>query len=87
MKQNLGVIHVANSLAVTSAMIYLVCIVAVWIVPQFVTTLGNYLLHGIDVNRLVTARSVTFSLISLIVGTIAGWLAGALFAIVYNKIK
>ena len=86
MGHKLNAIKVANSLAVTTAVVYLVCIVAVWLAPEITTTIGNYLLHGVDVSRLVEARTFSYSLISLIIGTIVGWLTGALFATVYNKL-
>ena len=86
MGHKLNAIKVANSLAVTTAIVYLVCIIAVWITPEITTTIGNYLLHGVDVSRLVEARTFSYSLISLIIGTIVGWLTGALFATVYNKL-
>jgi len=87
MEHKLNAIKIANSLAVTTAIVYLVCIVSVWIAPGITTTIGNYLLHGVDISRLVVARTFSYSLISLIIGTIAGWLTGALFAIVYNKFR
>ena len=86
MEHKLNAIKVANSLAVTTAVVYLVCIVAVWLAPEITTTIGNYLLHGVDVSRLVEARTFSYSLTSLIIGTIVGWLTGALFATVYNKL-
>ena len=87
MKHKLNTIKVANSLAVTIAIVYLVCIIAVWIAPGITTTIGNYLLHGADVSRLAVARTFSYSLTSLITGTIAGWLVGLLFAVIYNKFK
>ncbi|MDP3916791.1 MAG: DUF5676 family membrane protein [Nanoarchaeota archaeon] len=87
MTKDLAVLRVANTLAVTTAVIYLVCILAVWIAPVFTMFLGNYLFHGIDISRLVVARNFGYSLITLITGTIAGWLTGALFAIFYNRFK
>ncbi|MBS3077187.1 hypothetical protein J4233_02855 [Candidatus Pacearchaeota archaeon] len=87
MEHKLSVMRVANSLAVTTALAYLVCIIAVWLAPGITTTIGNYLLHGVNVNRLVEARTFIFSLTSLILGTILSWLAGALFAAVYNKFR
>ena len=87
MEHKLNAIKIANSLAVTTAVVYLVCIIAVWIAPGITTTVGNYLFHGLNVSRLVVARTFSYSLISLIIGTIAGWLTGALFAIVYNKFR
>ena len=87
MEHKLNTIKVANSLAVTTAVVYLVCIIAVWIAPGITTTIGNYLLHGVDVSRLVVTRTFSYSLTSLIIGTIAGWLTGALFAAVYNKLR
>ncbi len=83
----LNIVKVANSLAVTTAVFYAICIVAVWIAPGITTAIGSYLLHGVDISRLVVARTFSFSLISLIAGTIAGWLTGALFAYVYNRIS
>lgn len=68
MTQKLKVKKVANSLTLTSAVVYLVCIIAVWIAPDLTMTIGNYLLHGIDISRLVVARSFGFSLITLISG-------------------
>lgn len=85
MTEKLNVLRVANSLAVTTAIVYLVCIIGVWMAPGITTTIGNYLLHGVDVGRLVVARTFIYSLTSLIFGTVFGWLTGALFAAVYNK--
>jgi len=85
MSNKFNVVKVANSLAVTTTIVYLICILAVWIAPGPTTMLGSYLLHGIDISKLVVARSIGYSLISLISGTIAGWLIGVLFAAIYNK--
>ena len=87
MEYKLNVIKVANSLAVTTAVVYLACIIALWLAPGITTAIGNYLLHGVDISRLVEARTFVYSLTSLIFGTIAIWLVGALFAAVYNKFK
>jgi hypothetical protein len=87
MKDKLNIKKVANSLALTTAIIYLICILAVWIAPSLTLRIGNYLLHGIDISKIVIARSFGFSLITLINGTIAGWLTGALFALIYNKLR
>ena len=87
MTHKLNTIKVANSLAVTTAVVYLICIIAVWIAPGITTTIGNYLLHGVDISRLVVARTFSYSVITLITGTITGWLLGALFAITYNKLR
>ena len=82
----LNVLKVANTLAITTAVFYLVCIIAVLVTPNLTTAIGSYLLHGIDISKLIVARSISYSAISLIVGTAAGWLTGSLFAWVYNKI-
>ncbi|MBS3153302.1 hypothetical protein J4426_01950 [Candidatus Woesearchaeota archaeon] len=87
MDTKLKITKVANSLAVTAAIVYLVCIFAVWIAPGLTATLGSYLFHGIDINNLVVTRSFSYSLVSLITGTIISWLIGALFAMVYNKFR
>ncbi len=85
MEQKIGVMKTANSLAITTAIVYLVCILLVWIAPEFTASVGSYLFHGIDISRLVVARTFSYSLISLITGTIVSWLIGALFAAVYNR--
>jgi len=87
MAQTLNVNKVANSLAITTAIIYIVCIVAVGLAPGITTMIGSYMLHGIDISKLIVARSISFSLASLILGTIASWLVGALFATIYNKLN
>lgn len=83
----LEIVKVANALAITTAVFYLVCIIAVWVAPGITTTVGSYLLHGVDISRFVVAGTINFSSISLIIGTIAGWITGALFAYVYNKVN
>lgn len=87
MTDKLKIVKVANTLAITTAVFYLVCIIAVGIAPGITTTVGSYLLHGVDISRLVVARTFGFSAMSLITGTIVGWLTGALFAYVYNKVN
>ena len=87
MKHKINIIKVGNSLAVTTAVIYFICIIAVWVAPVFTIAIGNYLLHGVDITKLVTERSFVFSVISLVIGTVMAWLTGALFAIIYNKLE
>lgn len=86
MKDKLNVVKVANALGITTAIFYLVCIILIWLSPGFSVTIGNYLLHGIDISQLAVQRSFGFSLISFVSGTISGWLMGALFAFIYNKL-
>lgn len=49
MADKLNVKRVANSVALTTAVVYLICIILVWAAPGFTTALGNYLLHGVDI--------------------------------------
>lgn len=86
MRNKLNTIKVANSLAITVAITYLVCIVAIRIAPELAVKIGNYLFHGIDISSLAVTTSVGNSLISLITGTVISWLIGALFAVIYNKL-
>lgn len=87
MKDKLKVVRVANTLALTVGVAYLVCIIAVLLAPGLTTTIGNYLFHGIDISSLIVERSLGYSVITLITGTIAGWLIGAVFAVIYNKLN
>lgn len=86
MRNKLNTVKVANSLAITVAIAYLVCIVAIKIAPELAVKIGNYLFHGIDISSLVVTTSIGNSLISLVTGAIISWLIGALFAAVYNKL-
>ncbi len=44
MKEKLNVVRIANSLAITTGIIYLVCILAVLISPGLTANIGSYLL-------------------------------------------
>lgn len=85
MAQKLDVKRAANTLAIVTAIAYIICIVLLWAAPNFATVLGNYLFHGVDISNLIVFRGIGYSIVSLILGTISGWLLGALFALVYNK--
>lgn len=77
---------VALSLGITSAILYVLCLIAVAITPlSMMTPFVNYLQHSIDFTGMMT-KSITFA--GSIVGII-GWfvisaLAGYIFAFAYN---
>lgn len=77
---------VGLSVAITTALVYLVCLAFVAIFPlETVATFGNYFVHGIDISS-IAAKDIAFSdsLIGLAVVALSAYLAGYIFALVYN---
>ena len=81
----LDVKGIANSLAIVTGIVYIICIVLLWISPSFAVIAGNYLFHGIELQDITVARGIGFSIISLILGVIVTWVLGYGFAAIYNK--
>lgn len=75
----------ANALAVTSAIVYVVCRVLVGLAPDLMFNVGQSWFHGIELQRLgswtLTTENFILGVISI---TVTGWLAGYLYAFVYN---
>lgn len=78
---------VANSLALVTAIFYLVCILLLWVSPSTGITYFNYLAHGVDMSTIMkTNLSFALGIGSIIVGAITAWIAGYLFAVIHNKL-
>ena len=75
------------TLAITSAIIYLVCAIAYWFWPNLVINYGNYLFHGIDITA-ITSKTITFgnALVGLVIIFVSAYLIGILFAKLYNSL-
>lgn len=75
----------ANALAVTSAILYVFCRIAVSLFPDLSMSIAKSWFHGLEISQ-VTGWSLTFSsfVLGLVSLTIAAWLTGYLFAKVYN---
>ncbi len=75
----------ANALAVTSAILYVFCRMAVSLFPQLSITIAQAWFHGLEISK-VSGWSLTMSsfIVGLVSFTVAAWLTGYLFARVYN---
>ena len=76
---------VGITLAITSIVIYIMCAVLYWIIPETLTKYVNYLFHGIDIS-LITNKAMTLgnTIIGLVLIFISSYLVGVLFASLYN---
>lgn len=89
MVNKLDVKAIANALAVITVILYVICFALLKFAPQQGVTFFNFFIHGLDITpNLKPAAEITFSyaIISTIIGVIAVWLTGALFAWIYNKL-
>jgi Na+-driven multidrug efflux pump len=84
--QELNARVVANTLAIVTAIAYIICAIILWISKDLAVSLGNYLFHGIDIASIVVIRGAGYTLVSVIFGTIVAWISGYIFAIIYNKL-
>lgn len=73
------------SLAATSAIIYLICVIAYLTAPNALIRYGNYVFHSIDLGS-IAMKSISFldSLIGLILVIASSYIIGMLFASLYN---
>lgn len=78
-------IVVSNALAIVSGILYLACALLFAVAPQAMLNLANNLFHGLDITQ-IAKTSMTFGgvLAGLIQAIVYAWIAGWLFAAVYN---
>lgn len=76
----------ANALAITMAALYLICALAVVVIPGLFKAVAVSWFHGIDLEAIWTGGSRGNFLLGLISAVIFSWLFGYLFAWVYNKL-
>jgi len=83
MKHNPNVM--ARALATTVAVIYMVCRLAVWLLPELSRTIMQSWFHGLQIQP-VAAWSLTFLafILGLVTATASAWLVGWCFAHCYN---
>lgn len=76
----------ANAAGVTTAVIYVACRLLVGVFPDFMFSLAQSWLHGVQLTRMSTWNLTTGAFIfGLVSSTVSAWLVGYLFAIVYNQ--
>jgi hypothetical protein len=75
-----------SAMALTAAVISVVCVVAVYLFPQGTVDFVNSWMYGQDLTMLRSSRSWTVSGLAygLVNITLTGFLVGALFACCYN---
>lgn len=80
----------ANALAITCAILYIACAVLVAILPGTYMWILNSWSHGMDLASLYAPAKVLnigSTAAGLVTFTVAGWLTGALFASLYNRLQ
>lgn len=87
--EKLNPLQVASATALTTAVISVVCAVAVYLFPDGTVNFVNSWTHGIDLTELRsekpwTLASLAFGLFNV---TVTGFLVGALFACCYNLVR
>ncbi len=87
MVDNLSPKKVANSLALTAGIISLVCALLVLLAPSFTVSLFGAIFHGVDLSQISKTATIGSSVIGIIEVIILGWIAGWLFAKIYNKMN
>ncbi len=79
--------RVANSLAITAGIFSLACALLILMAQAFTVNLFGAIFHGIDLNQISKTATVGSSVLGIIEVMILGWIAGWLFAVVYNKFR
>jgi hypothetical protein len=75
----------ANAVAVTIAVIYIVCAAAVVIFPSQAMFIAQSWFHGLDLSKIAVLNVTLGSFIlGLATSTAGGWLIGYIFANTYN---
>ncbi len=79
---------VAFAVGITTALVYLVCLIFVAVFPlEMIVTIGNYFVHGIDISSIATKNiTIAKSIIGLVVVSLSGAVTGYIFALLYNWI-
>ena len=88
MADKLNVKKIALSLAIVSAILYIICALFIAVAPGFTINLFSNLFHGVDISQIAKSSfSIGSTLIGLIEVIAYALIAGALFAWIYNKLK
>ena len=87
MADKLSTKKVANSLAITAGIFSLACALLILMAPVFTVNLFGAIFHGIDLSQISKTATIGSSILGIIEAMILGWIAGWLFAVVYNKLR
>lgn len=76
----------ANAAAATIGVIYLVCALSIFLVPNLAFTIARSWFHGVTLSEF---SRTNFTLVSFVTGlvssTLGGWLLGYIYAYFYNQ--
>ncbi|MEK6875267.1 MAG: DUF5676 family membrane protein [Nanoarchaeota archaeon] len=73
------------ALASITFILSILCLLAVLFLGDSSTKFFNLFFHGIDLNAIKTTPNIMQGLIGTVVITVIGFVAGWVFAIIYNK--
>lgn len=77
-----------NALAVTTAIVYVLCRVLVGVFPNAMFSVAQSWFHGIQLSRLGTWNLTLPSFVlGLVSSTVTSWVVGYIFVIVYRRLK
>lgn len=76
----------ANALAITMAVVYVVCALAVAVSPNLFRAVATSWFHGVDLEAIWTGGPRGNFFLGLISAVIFSWLFGYFLAWVYNKV-
>lgn len=75
----------ANAAGMTTAVVYVVCRVLVWLFPDWFFVVAQSWFHGMELTKLgVQSLTMGNFVLGLVTATVSAWLVGYLFAIKYN---
>lgn len=77
--------HVGKTLGATVGVLYLLCALAYVIAPNITKALFVYMMHGLEVKQLLTPIQFIPTIIGTIVAMVYSYVAGVLFAFLWNK--
>ena len=85
MAQKLNPKGIGIALAAVTFILSILCLLAVLLLGDSSIKFFNLFFHGIDLSSIKTTPNIAQGLIGTIVLTIAGFIVGWLFALIYNK--
>lgn len=83
--KNMKELAFANALAAITAIVYVVCSLLVVVFPGFFKLVSQSWFHGIDIGLIWTGSPRGNFLVGFVTAVVGMWLAGRVFAWLYNQ--
>ena len=83
--KNMKALAFANSLAIITAIVYVICSLSIALFPEFSKVVSQSWFHGIDFGLIWTGSPRGNFLVGFITAVIGMWLTGYLFAWLYKQ--